>query len=144
MQPPPPPKFFRCQDHVAMGNLILTWATGVDHMKINDANGRPLSWPVPRSFAEFEQQLHLGQVGPLDLDEFRDVLFVKAPDDDTLVIPLPSAAQIERGRAFRQANGAWLPPFFDAVYDGPRKSQVPTSDMFATQRIGEYCISHCC
>jgi hypothetical protein len=149
------PKFFRCQDHVALGKLVKTWATGKDHLELNDANGQPLSWPVPETFEEFERQLHLAQAGPLDLDEFKRVHFCRAPDDETLVIPLPSPGQFARGEAFRRAKGSWMPPYFDEAYDGPRSealSQATLSqeeiqkfqDIFATQRIGEYCISHCC
>jgi len=144
---PEKPKFFRCENAEALGNLIRHWADGKGvGLPKTDANGKPLRFDKPNNhdFAEFKRQLAACGAGPIDLDEFKAVRIVSAPDDDTLVVPVPSAGQIARGKAFRKAHGAWLSPFYHNAYDGPPKPTVINDDVFAVQRLGEYCISHCC
>lgn len=75
----------------------------------------------------------------------RPVEFVSYGEKGALVIELPTKDMLEEGKKTAEAGQPYpLPSFYDAAFDGSRKSFC--SDVikhFAAARIGEYTINMC-
>ena len=75
-------------NHERWGNLVKTWATGVNYL--GDEN----SYPVPTSMEEFKEQLAKAQVFATVPERFKNIKFVSS-EQDTIVVKLPPKAMID-------------------------------------------------
>ena len=77
-------------NHERWGNLVKTWATGVNYL--GDEN----SYPVPQTMDEFKEQLAKAQVFATVPERFKNIKFVSS-EQDTIVVKLPPKAMVHPG-----------------------------------------------
>lgn len=119
------------------GKLIKTWATGTDYL--HDGN----FYPVPRSRAEFREQMNDSGAGDIP-DEILSVQFVQT-SKETLLVLLPRKEDIESVEQ-DLANGPYKLPEFYAEACGTPLNVTDTLDgkmKFSAERLGEYTINLC-
>ena len=126
-------------NHERWGNLVKTWATGVNYL--GDEN----SYPVPKTMDEFKEQLAKAQVFATVPERFKNIKFVSS-DQDTIVVKLPPKAMIEDSESLLNQPGATypLPPFYKRLFNG-LDPVIPEEERLRVHaaRIGDYTISLC-
>ena len=126
-------------NHERWGNLVKTWATGVNYL--GDEN----TYPVPTSMEEFKEQLAKAQVFATVPERFKNIKFVSS-EQDTIVVKLPPKAMIEDSESLLNQPGSTypLPPFYKRLFNG-MDPVIPESEKFRVhaERIGDYTISAC-
>ncbi|MGL6060179.1 MAG: hypothetical protein ACRC1G_05745 [Bradyrhizobium sp.] len=126
-------------NHERWGNLVKTWATGVNYL--GDEN----SYPVPKTMAEFKEQLSKAQVFATVPERFTKIEFVSS-EQDTILVRLPPKAMIDDSESMLNKPGATypLPPFYKRLFNG-MDPVIPESEKFKVhaERIGDYTISYC-
>jgi hypothetical protein len=126
-------------NHERWGNLVKTWATGVNYL--GDEN----TYPVPTSMEEFKEQLAKAQVFATVPERFKNIKFVSS-EQDTIVVKLPPKAMIEDSESLLNQPGSTypLPPFYKRLFNG-LDPVIPEEEKFRVhaERIGDYTISIC-
>ena len=126
-------------NHERWGNLVKTWATGVNYL--GDEN----SYPVPSSMEEFKEQLARAQVFATVPEHFKSIKFVTS-EQDTIVVKLPPKAMIEDSESLLNQPGSTypLPPFYKRLFNG-LDPVIPEEERLRVhaERIGDYTISLC-
>lgn len=126
-------------NHERWGNLVKTWATGVNYL------GDDHSYPVPQTMDEFKEQLAKAQVFATVPERFKNIKFVSS-DQDTIVVKLPPKAMIEDSESLLNQPGATypLPPFYKRLFNG-LDPVIPEEERLRVhaERIGDYTISLC-
>jgi len=126
-------------NHERWGNLVKTWATGVNYL------GDDNSYPVPQTMDEFKEQLAKAQVFATVPERFKNIKFVSS-DQDTIVVKLPPKAMIEDSESLLNRPGATypLPPFYKRLFNG-LDPVIPEEERLRVhaERIGDYTISLC-
>src|SRR5947207_15632877 len=98
-------------DYQAWGNLVKTWATGVDHIN----NGS--SYPRPQSLAELVAQCAACNVGLTVPARIPSLTLVQG-DENTLVVKLPAKAMVLDSETELAKPGTTysLPSFYQRVF----------------------------
>ena len=126
-------------NHERWGNLVKTWATGVNYL--GDEN----SYPVPSSMEEFKEKLARAQVFATVPERFKSIKFVTS-EQDTIVVKLPPKAMIEDSESLLNQPGSTypLPPFYKRLFNG-LDPVIPEEERLRVhaERIGDYTISLC-
>lgn len=128
------------------GNLVKTWATGVDHVQSTTSK---TYLKQPETIDELRALLADLGVGAILPARYTKLNMVPAPED-TLVIKLPEKKALEAAQAELEAGFGYQPPdiykdFFGAhdlppaSSDDDRKEQVKVHAM----SIGDYTIRNC-
>jgi hypothetical protein len=124
-------------DYVAWGKLVKTWATRSDKY-LGDAS----TFPIPGSIGELKEQMARARAGtvPNNITSLQIV----SPDDDTLILLLPSKKAIEDTELALKTNGGYpLPPFYwrpiPPVGSWPAAARLKLNH----ERVGEYTVLFC-
>ena len=75
-------------NHERWGNLVKTWATGVNYL--DDEN----QYPIPQTMDEFKEQLSKAQVFATVPERFTKIEFVSS-EQDTILVRLPPKQMID-------------------------------------------------
>ncbi|HET6185119.1 MAG TPA: hypothetical protein VFA03_16200 [Acetobacteraceae bacterium] len=125
------------------GRLVMTWATGVNHL----ADGQ--TYRPPHSLSDLRRQAELAGC-QLTIPAKIKKLHVIQENDDTLVLTLPPKSMVDAYTTYltelgSQAGGAVypLPPFYGNSWGASYK--MTTAQLLAMQaaRVGEYTINNC-
>ncbi len=112
----------------AFGDKVKAWAKGDD--------------PLPKTMAEFAQQLADADVGAKIPARLKAVTFVQG-DEETLVVRLPPKAMVEASeKRLAESSGSYpLPALYERVF----RTKPSIEDMLAfhAERIGDYTIVNC-
>ena len=126
-------------NHERWGNLVKTWATGVNYL--GDEN----QYPIPQTMDEFNEQLSKAQVFATVPERFTKIEFVSS-EQDTILVRLPPKQMIDDSESMLNKPGATypLPPFYKRLFNG-MDPVIPESEKFKVhaERIGDYTISYC-
>ena len=126
-------------NHERWGNLVKTWATGVNYL--GDEN----QYPIPQTMDEFKEQLSKAQVFATVPERFTKIEFVSS-EQDTILVRLPPKQMIDDSESMLNKPGATypLPPFYKRLFNG-MDPVIPESEKFKVhaERIGDYTISYC-
>jgi hypothetical protein len=129
----------RVTNNEAWGKLIKTWATGKNYLE--DGN----EYPVPRSMAEFKEQLATAQVFANIPEWAKTVKFV-SPEEGEIIVRLPPKFMIEDSETIlSQPGGSYpIPEFYKRIFNG-MDPVIPHSEKLKVhaERIGDYTISLC-
>jgi hypothetical protein len=121
------------------GNLVKTWATGVN--KLGDGN----QYPVPRTFTEFKAQLVMADVGATIPSYITSVTFIQN-EKETLLVRLPPKELVEDSENTLNTGGAYdIPPFYATdIFNGAQPQIPPANKMRVhAMRVGDYTMSNC-
>lgn len=153
-------------NHLAWGNLVKSWATGLNYVDYIPteaaplppaaAPGTPLKWPRPTSFKDFATQAITAKAGlvfedanqtPVTGDEGLGFLLVQGTLD-MFVLKLPATEALQRSeQQLIGGEGYDLPDFYDRIYESHVKdNEVATKVQRMTlhaERIGEYTMNTC-
>jgi hypothetical protein len=135
---------FMVQNYEVWGKLVMTWATGVDHVK--DPNNSYL--PRPTTIADFAAMLAKAGVGATLPARFVNLSYAQSTQD-TLVVRLPEAAVLTSVETQLAASpdAIWaLPAFYQQEFGAQQMDPtLPLQhklDLLA-MRIGDYTIGVC-
>jgi hypothetical protein len=121
------------------GNLVKTWATGVN--KLGDGN----QYPVPKTFAEFKAQLVMANVGATVPSYIASVSFIQN-EKETFLVRLPAKELVEDSESTLSTGGAYDVPSFYAtdVFKTAQPSILPADKLRVhAMRIGDYTMGNC-
>lgn len=121
------------------GNLVKTWATGVN--KLGDGN----QYPVPKTFTEFKQQLITANVGATIPTYITSVTFIQF-EKETFLVRLPPKELIEDSENTLNTGGTYdISSFYaDQLFKTPMPP-IPAGDNMTVHalRVGEYTMLFC-
>jgi hypothetical protein len=137
------------------GNLVKTWATGVN--KLGDGN--PVSdYPIPTDLLQFTAQCVKAGVGATIPPYVTHVKFVQAgiqgqqvvdaPTIATLLFRLPPKELVEDSEAMLIGGASYtIPGFYNRIFGQPAGPTIPTDVAgimkLHAERIGDYTMSVC-
>jgi hypothetical protein len=124
------------QNWLNWGQLVMAWITNVQ--------------PRPITVAELKTQLSQKQVKAIVQGADERVVAIQDypdnPDDDPLVIMLPTKAMLDDRLKIVTSGPYPLPLFYDIAYAGAARANLAPQESqdFAARRIGEYAVQECC
>jgi len=135
---------FMVADLGIWGNLVKTWATGVDH--VGGPNGKDYL-KRPTTIAELKEQLAKAGAGAIVPDRYQDLVIVQSTDTK-LALALPEAKPLIAAEEDIKNLGAGYAPadfYMDKFQAQPRDPGEPveTKLLIHAMSIGDYTIRNC-
>lgn len=122
------------------GNLVKTWATGVN--KLGDGK----QYSVPKSLQDFQEQCDRALAGVRVPGYVTEIQFVQAPAKETLLLRLPPKELVEDSEtALNGGMNYLIPNFYDRIYGKPAPTINSPADKLKVhaERVGDYTMNAC-